>query len=211
MPFTTYAELQTEVGNWINRADMAEKIPDWISLAESRVNADLKLNSAEFDVDLTGVIDSRFIPLPLSFSQPLALWWNNGVGREAVRFVSADQIDNMVWPARPLYWTIDGTNIAFERPCDKAYSFTLRCLEKLNIAVAVNSLLTDFPLVYLAGALVEGFAYLADVEAGRVWEARYKQALQQAMDQSNASRKLATLSVDPALRRPRRFNINTGD
>lgn len=210
MPFTTYAELQTEVANWVDRADMVAKIPDWITLGESRINADLNLRTMEVDEPLTGVVASRFITLPTGFIQPLAMWLNNGSIRQDMRFVSPSDMVTQVAQGWPQYWTVDGSNIAFECPCDSAYSFTLRCSERLNIATSVNRLLLDFPLVYLAAALVEGFAYLQDPEAGGAWERRYQGALQQARDVANASKKLATLSVDPALRAPRRFNILRG-
>ena len=38
MAITTYAELQTAIGDWLNRADLDQKIPDFIRLAESTLN-----------------------------------------------------------------------------------------------------------------------------------------------------------------------------
>lgn len=211
MAITTYAELQTAIASWANRSDLTALIPDFITLAEGRINTDLRLRTMEVDEALTGVVSSRFIALPTGFLQPLALWWNNGVAREDVRFIPASDMNADVAEGLPLYWTVDGTNIAFERPCDSAYSFTLRCSEKLDIASTINRLLLDTPLVYLAGALVEVFAYLQDPQAAGAWEQRYQQALSDARSLANRSRSLATLSVDAALVRPRRFNINTGE
>lgn len=211
MAITTFAELETAIASWANRSDLTTLIPDFITLAEGRINADLRLRTMEVDEDLTGVVSSRFIALPTGFLQPLALWWNNGVAREEMRFIPASEMNAETTEARPLYWTVDGTNIAFERPCDSAYSFTLRCSEKLNLSTTVNRLLLDTPLVYLAGSLVEVFAYLQDPQAAAAWEQRYQQALADAKSLANRSRNLATLSVDPALVRPARFNINTGD
>ena len=38
MAITTYAELQTAIADWLNRADLDQKIPEFITLAESTLN-----------------------------------------------------------------------------------------------------------------------------------------------------------------------------
>lgn len=42
MAITTYAELQTAVGNWLHRSDVSTIIPDLIALGEAHLNADRK-------------------------------------------------------------------------------------------------------------------------------------------------------------------------
>ena len=38
MAITTYAELKTAVGDWLNRSDLDSVIPNFISLAEAQFN-----------------------------------------------------------------------------------------------------------------------------------------------------------------------------
>lgn len=42
MAITTYAELQSAVADWLNRTDLTSVIPTFISLAETRLNRDLR-------------------------------------------------------------------------------------------------------------------------------------------------------------------------
>jgi len=45
MSIATYSELQTAVADWMHRTDLTAKIPDFITLAESRINAPSSLTS----------------------------------------------------------------------------------------------------------------------------------------------------------------------
>ncbi len=42
MAITTYSELKTALGNWLNRDDLTAVIPDFISLAETDINRKLR-------------------------------------------------------------------------------------------------------------------------------------------------------------------------
>ncbi len=53
MALATYAELKTAIGDWLNRADLDQKIPDFISLAESTLNDVLR--QADMVTQSTGV------------------------------------------------------------------------------------------------------------------------------------------------------------
>ena len=41
--FTSYANLKTNIADYLARQDLADKIPMFISLAEKRLNRDLRL------------------------------------------------------------------------------------------------------------------------------------------------------------------------
>lgn len=47
MTISTYAELQTSVASWLHRADLTSQIPDFITLAESKLNRKLRLRAQE--------------------------------------------------------------------------------------------------------------------------------------------------------------------
>ena len=38
MAIGTYAELQTAVANWLDRDDLTDRIPEFIALAEAKMN-----------------------------------------------------------------------------------------------------------------------------------------------------------------------------
>ena len=43
MAINTYATLQTAVANWLDRSDLTDRIPEFIALAEARMNRNLRL------------------------------------------------------------------------------------------------------------------------------------------------------------------------
>lgn len=211
MAITTYTELQTAVANWLNRSDLTTRIPEFIALAEARLNRDLSLRTMESNEAVVTVIGSRFIALPAGFSEPLALFIEKSTGREEIPFVPS-KMETSASQGQPYYWTIDGTNIAFERPADQVYSLTFKMLKNsaLSDALPTNWLLTNYPDIYLAATLVEGFGYLQDDEALK-WLARYNQTLAEVNYAENRSRAKATLrsALLPPLRQ-RIWDIATG-
>ena len=47
MALDTYANLQTAIANELHRTDLTNYIPDWITLAESRINKLLRVRQME--------------------------------------------------------------------------------------------------------------------------------------------------------------------
>src|SRR5215469_5450549 len=109
MSITTYAELQVAAANWLVRADLAARIPEFITLAESRLNRVLRARLAETEAALTTTVGLRTIPLPVGFAEPLALWILDAAGgRQALRFEEPSLVEASVAPGRPCLWGVDG-------------------------------------------------------------------------------------------------------
>ena len=200
MALATYADLQAAIGVWnVDRTDLPAA--DLIALAEARLNRDLRLRAMEADQPLTAVIGARIIALPAGVLEPLALYIERDSGREAMRFLPAG-LDTSTAAGEPLYWTIEGGDLAFERPADQAYAFTLRVLQAfaLSDAEPVNWLLSTYPDVYLAACNVEAALYQLDDGQAARWQARYQDAAAAINAKEARSRAPATLSVDSALR-----------
>lgn len=199
MAIETYSALQASVASWLNRADLTDRIVDFITLAESRLNRIVRKRQAETDQPLVGVLNSRFIPLPATYSEALNLWVDFGAGRHPVeRFIDPALLETIDTAGRPYQWTVDGTNIAFERPCDQTYAFTLRMIGKyaLSDASPTNTLLTDYPDAYLFGALIEAGPFLRDDDLFQTFEARFQNAVAEINSKEGRSRSLQTLSTE---------------
>ena len=210
MAFADYTDLKAQVVRRTRRTDLTSQVPTFIQLAEARINRELKLDNKESDYSLTGVIGTRFIALPADFISGETLWQEWSWGREPKRFVPASAMETVQGSSFPNFWTIDGTNIAFERLLDQAYSFTLRYLAGLALSDAqpTNWLLTKYPDVYYQGALAEAFWDIQNNEEGDRADAKFRTALAAVDLLALRDNTLATLSVDQALRsRQRGYNI----
>ena len=64
--FTSYANLQTNIADYLARQDLSEKIPMFISLAEKRLNRDLRLRQTLQQSTYT-MPDGFTVPTPSDF------------------------------------------------------------------------------------------------------------------------------------------------
>lgn len=217
MAITTYSELQAAVASWLNRGDLTTQIPDFIALVEADINAQFDLRTIESDQALSTVASSRYVALPATFREPQNLWINWTYGRgDPLRFVVPELLITTTVNGIPASWCIDGTNIAFNCPADQAYSLTLRQLGGVALSTGspTNLILTNYPNVYLFGALKEAGPFLRDSEATGMWEAKYQDALTKAKAKEGRIKSLVTLSTEPGQLTTygsrTGFNINRG-
>ncbi|MBS0359824.1 MAG: hypothetical protein JSR98_00480 [Proteobacteria bacterium] len=214
MAITTYAELQAAAANWLVRADLTARIPEFVALAESRLNRVLRARLAETEAALTATAGARTIPLPAGFAEPLALWILDSAGdREPLRFEEPSLVDASAAAGRPCRWSIDGANLAFDRPCDRVYGLVLRMLANFTLSDAqpTNALLTAHPDAYLFAVLCEAGPFLRDDELAQAYEARLSRALDEINAKDARARAARTLTSDfPPRRHGAGFDIIRG-
>ncbi len=201
MAISTFAELQTALGNWLARADLSALYADFISLAEARINRNLPLRVYKADATLTGTAASRQVALPSDFLEAYRLQLTTDGSFTELKPATAATMVYIETSGEPCEWAINGAYIDLDRPCDQAHTFSFRYRQKLALsdAAPTNWLLTNHPDVYLWGALVEAAAYTMDTEFATASNQRFAAAAEElaTLDSRNDAR--ATLSMDPAL------------
>ena len=165
---------------------------------------------AEVESALVGVVGNRYINLPVDFNSVYALWIETYQPRRMMRYVLPELLTVSNSSGQPINYTIDNEVIAFERPCDIAYDFTLRYQSGYDIAVTdTNNILTNYPDTYLFGALVE--SCLFSREDPSLFEQKFQAAIERAQGSEEKNKRLATFSSDISLARKSRGTILTGD
>jgi hypothetical protein len=212
---STYSELQAAAANFLVRADLTARIPEFVALAEARLNRIVRKRQAQVDAALTGTVSSRTIALPATFSEALNFWIVRSGERQALNYRDPALMEASAVASEPLFWGIDGANVVFERPCASAYSFVLRHFAKYTLSDAspTNTLLTDAPDVYLFATLCEAGPMLRDAELLASYEGKLTRAIGELNRKDGRSKSLQTLATEPGqlLRHGRRdgYNINT--
>jgi len=206
MAITTYAQLQAAAANWLVRADLTARIPEFITLAEARLNRVLRTRLAETEVALSVGIGARAIPLPAGFTEPLRVWIEGAGARIELPFIEASLIGGSSLRGEPGAWTVDGASLRFDRPCDRPYELTLRMLQAfaLSDAAPTNGLLSEAPDVYLFAVLSEAGPFLRDTELAGAYEGKLGRAIGElnAKDaRSRAPQRLSTELPDLILER----------
>lgn len=212
MAITTYGELQAAAATWLVRADLTARIPEFIALAEARLNRVLRARLAESEVSLNTTPGQRTLPLPAGFAEPLALWLVQGGARSPLRFIEPGLMAATSLQGQPCGWSVDGATLAFDRPCDQAYPLVLRMLTKfaLSDAAPTNALLTDYPDAYLFATLCEAGPFLRDAELAQAYEARLERATFEINAKDARSRAARTLASEVPRRAAAGFDITKG-
>ena len=213
MALANYTDLKASIADWLHRSDLTTQIVDFITLAESRINRDLNSRLAEEDTTLTGTVGVRTIALPTDFIHPLGLWLTTYNPRELMFYKLPEKLTVSTTNGNPRYYTVDGSNIAFESPLDAAYTYTLRYKSgyALSGSVTTNWLLTNHPDVYLYAALIESAVYVRDSAQIPVWTNLYQEALSGVKSKEMRNKTMDVLVTDAGLRGDRSSNILDGD
>lgn len=213
MAISNYSELQTAITNWNIRSDTAftNRVTEFITLAEARINRALDGRQSEADTTLTGTLGSRNLSLPSGFIEAVALFLTTFGDQQMLKPMVSGAYEQSTTNGTPDAWAIDGTVIELDCPCDRAHTFLFRYKSTLSIAsTSTNWLLTAYPDVYLFAALVEAFGFARNMDAAGAYNQRFLAALDEMMWRESRNKAVATLSVDPALVGNTSFNINEG-
>jgi len=167
MSITTYAELQTAVGDWLNRADLDQKIPDFIRLAESTLNDVLR--SADMVTSATAAITSGRATLP---SDALEIVYAQVASTEdePLEQIAPQQLTMLRRTrtrdaANPRFFAIVGRQLVVTPSPSGSVSVDLDYYQRLPALTSSNTtnwLLTDAPHVYLYTSLLHATPFLMD-------------------------------------------------
>ncbi len=201
MAIGTYAQLQASIIAWSHRGDLAVLVPDFIAMAESRLNRLLQIRSMEHEVPLAMVPGTRFVALPAGMNKAIALWLGDAA-RAKLTNQLPENLAVQTTSGAPACWAVDNESLAFDRPADLPHVLTFRFIKKFALSVdePTNALLTAFPDVYLYAALLEAAPYLRDAQQLPVWQERLDRAIQEVRNSDNATRAVAPLSTEFGLR-----------
>lgn len=195
MAITTYAELQTAIGDWLNRADLDQKIPDFIRLAESTLNDVLR--QADMVTQSTGVsITSGRATLP-SDALEVVYAQVGSTEDEPLEQITPQQLTMLRRTrtrdaANPRFFAIIGRQIVVT-PTPSSGTLDIDYYQRipaLTTSNTTNWLLDDAPHVYLYTSLLHATPFLMD-------DARYQVFQNTVSQQVMASVKSQqTLSLD---------------
>jgi hypothetical protein len=194
MALTTYTELKTSIGDWLNRSDLTNAIPDFISLAEAQVERTLR--TRQMIVRANASFDAQYGAVPADFLETKSLKLTSTNPQTPLEFLSIDALDNKAseytGSGKPRFFGVVGGQFRLVPVPDATYTTELTYyakLTKLSSTVATNWLLTSSPDIYLYGALLQAAPYLQDDARIQVWSSLYDRAMSelQTADDRGAS------------------------
>lgn len=154
----TYSDLQTATANWLQRAHLIARIPEFIELAEARFRR--KLDDADQNIGATITLTAGAGPLPADFGELIAVS-ESTVGR--VDYVSPSQFgdfDATEVGIDPVIFTIVGGQVKTIPAADGSLSIVYKQgLPALSTGSPTNWLLARAPDLYLFSTLLQAEFY----------------------------------------------------
>ena len=184
---TNYTTLQTAISNFIRaRADIVASVDVLIQLAETDIDSDLKLGGDELvSTSLATVAGTPYVALPAEFRGLRGLWLQTDARRLVQRTPSqvAELSANGNTDKPDSYAIIgnDGGTFRLMLGPTPGEIYTLEILyNKKRVALSTTStnwLLTNFPNLYLFGALRNAAAFAIEDSRISLWQAGYNEAV----------------------------------
>ena len=194
MALTTYAELKTSIGDWLNRSDLTSVIPDFISLAEAQVERTLR--TRQMIVRANASFDAQYGAVPSDFLETKSLKLTSTNPQTPLDFLSIDALDRKAAEytasGKPRFFGVVGGQFRIVPTPDANYTTELTYyakLSKLSTSNTSNWLLASSPDIYLYGSLLQAAPYLQDDARIQTWATLYERALNdlQTADDRGAS------------------------
>jgi len=195
MALTTYTELKASIADFLNRDDLTAVIADFITLAESQINRDVRHWKMEARSSGQQSAADEYMQIPADWVETIRLHLT-GTGTTVVNLISRDAMADKRARAEntsgtPVYYThADGQFQLYPTPSAET-DFELLYIQKLDVLSGSNAdnwLLLEAPDVYLYGALLHSAPYLAEDERVAIWAQMYSASVTRLNEASESAR-----------------------
>lgn len=187
MAISTYAELQTAVENWLDRSDVDSRIPEFIAVAESRINRKLRCREQEAEASVTVTVGARTAALPSDFAEVRRFYIDGSPVRFLefmspqdywARYTSTNQ-------GNPSVFTIEGTNLVIGPVPNSSNTGKLQYYRNLPaLSSSAHGLFTANPDLYLYGSLTAAEPFLKNDKRVVMWKSFFEEILQELETQT---------------------------
>lgn len=197
MALNTYDNLKTAIADWLDRSDLTDRIPDFISLAETRINRDLRVRAMEVRSTMTTTAGQRYFNLPGGYLQMRNIQLNTNP-ITALEYVTPEMLDRLYGSnttGKPRAYSLIGDEIQLAPIPDSAYTLEMAFYEKFTPlgdgtggTVTSNWLSTEAPDAVLYGALLEAEPFIKNDERISLWLNAYGAAIKKIQDADKRDR-----------------------
>jgi hypothetical protein len=190
MSLSNYTNLQAGIKSALHRSDLDVAIPDFIALAEDKLNKRLRLRAMESRAQAS--VSSEYLALPDGFLSMRNFQLNTSP-RQRLEYATPEYLDarypDSTSTGKPVFYTLVGGEIQLAPVPDSTYTAELDFYEKLDLATdATNWLLTNAPRCYYYGALMEAAAFIKNDQRVPMWAQMLETAIREVEDADKRDR-----------------------
>lgn len=188
MALANYSDLLTAAANWSGRSDLTSRIPEFIVLAEAKMNRKLRTKDMETKNNSFS-ITGEYVATPSGFGG-VRSWYLNTSPTQKLEFMASPLITGLYGgtTGKPRFYTVEGANFRFGPPPDATYSSTLTYFLQVPALTGSNTtnwLMTANPDAYLYGVMAELAGFAKDWDAAEKWVQAMYGVLKEIVDISN--------------------------
>jgi len=191
MALGTFTELKDAIADWLDRSDLTARIPDFITLAEARINRDLRIRPMEVRSSMETTSGQQYFNLPGGYIQMRNVQLNTNP-TAPLEYITPEMLDRLYGSSttgKPRAYTLIGDEIQLAPIPDSDYTVEMAFYEKFTAlgdgtsgTVTTNWLTTNAPDVLLYGALLEAEPFIKNDERIRLWLSAYEGAVKKIQD-----------------------------
>lgn len=168
-----YTDISAKVADWINRGDLSTRIPDFIALAEERMNRALRVRQMESSLAATAITNNLITPAA-DVIDVKALWVPN-YERTPLKPQTLESVIAGGYQGLPTMYAWDGADLRFDGAGDVQGVLYVKIPA---LATALTNWVSEGPWsLYLWGALMEASLFVKDSASAATWEGRFLQVI----------------------------------
>ena len=180
----TYAELKTNIANFLNRSDLTSQLDFFIDATEAEFNRRLRVK--DMIKRATATADSQYLSLPTDWLEAInvQLDGNNFTPLMQQSIESLDiyrkSVDNV--SSQPVYYALVDNTIELAPTPDTSYTLQLTyygTIDALSDSNTSNFISNSYPDAYLYGALKHASIYLMEDDRVALFTQQFEKALEE--------------------------------
>ena len=186
MALGTFTELKDAVADWLDRSDLTVRIPDFIALAETRINRELRIRPMEVRSKMTTTSGQQYFNLPGGYIQMRNIQLNTNP-TTPLEYITPEMLDRLYGSSttgKPRAYTLIGDELQLAPIPDSGYDLEMAFYEKFTPlgdgssgTVTSNWLTINSPDVLLYGSLMEAEPFIKNDERIPVWLQAYRDSI----------------------------------
>tara|TARA_R100000329_G_scaffold80986_1_gene69167 strand:+ start:603 stop:1253 length:651 start_codon:yes stop_codon:yes gene_type:complete len=177
-----YAELKTNIANYLNRSDLTSEIDIFIDNTEAELNRNLRV--ADMVKRATATAENQYLSLPTDWLEAINIEITSNNFRPLMQMsiesldVYRRSINNKT--GQPIYYAIVDNTLELAPSPDASYTLQLTYYGKIDALSDTNTsnfVLSTHPDVYLYGSLKHASVFLMEDERAPLFNAQFEKSL----------------------------------
>ena len=180
----TYAELKTNIANYLNRSDLTSYIDTFIDSTEAELNR--RLRTKEMIKRATATADSQYLTVPTDWQEAINIEITSNnfspLFQQSIESLDVYRKANNNITGQPIYYAMVDDSIELAPTPDSSYTLQLTYYAKINAlsdSNTTNFVSTDHPDVYLYGALKHASIFLMEDDRIPLFTNQFEKALEE--------------------------------